>query len=153
MSVIPTIILRHKKENKKKCSLSGLEERKDFLFLTYPKDPILDLSSYILLSMDGDVLQEKDQGKGIFLIDATWRYAKVMEDVVCSKVFVEKRSLPKHFQTAYPRKQTDCPDPSSGLASIEALFVAFCLLKKDPSNLLNQYYWKDLFLEKNKLFF
>jgi pre-rRNA-processing protein TSR3 len=85
------------------------------------------------------------------LIDATWRYAKAMEKVICSQVQVEKRSLPRHFQTAYPRKQTDCPDPASGLASIEALFLAFHLLKKDPSNLLDHYYWKDLFLKKNDL--
>jgi pre-rRNA-processing protein TSR3 len=60
-----------------------------------------------------------------------------------------RRSLPKGFQTAYPRRQLDCPDPSQGLASIEALYIAFFLLGRECDFLLDGYYWKELFLQRN----
>lgn len=144
----PTVILRHKRENLKKCSLRGLEKREDMRFYTYPTDTLPDLSSYVLLGMDAPVLS-KESTKGIFLIDATWRYAEVM-----LKRFKEPypfiiRSLPSSFQTAYPRRQEDCPDPAKGLASIEALYLAYVILGRDPAELLDHYHWKEKFLELN----
>jgi pre-rRNA-processing protein TSR3 len=44
-----TIILRHARENLKKCSLKGLEKRSDFRFFTYPKDLLPEMPDYILL--------------------------------------------------------------------------------------------------------
>jgi pre-rRNA-processing protein TSR3 len=61
-----------------------------------------------------------------------------------------RSSVPSCFETAYPRRQPDCPDPSKGLASIEALYLAYVILGKPPTGLLDNYYWKELFLEKNK---
>lgn len=145
----PTVILRHKRENLKKCSLRGLEERSDMRFYTYPTDSLPDLSTYVLLGMDAPVLSKDECLKGIFLIDATWRYAEVM-----LKRFKEPypfiiRSLPSTFQTAYPRRQEDCPDPTKGLASIEALYLAYVILGRDPTGLLDRYHWKDKFLDLN----
>jgi pre-rRNA-processing protein TSR3 len=147
--MIPTIIWRHRKENIKKCSLRGLEQKKDFLFVTTPKIPSFDHDSYFLLSMDGPVLGESDKDKGILLIDGTWKYAAQMEKKL---PHVIKRRLPPEVQTAYPRKQTLCPDPDTGLASIEALYIAFMILGKDTNELLFDYYWKEPFLRKNKYF-
>ncbi len=146
----PTFILRHRKENLKKCSLHGLEERADFCFFTYPIAELPDLSHYLILSLDGVPLSKEDGNKGIFLLDGTWRYAAKMahahfKDKSCM------RTLPGHFQTAYPRVQKDCPDPLRGLASIEALYIAYSILGRDTTGLLDHYYWKDLFLSKNQL--
>ena len=146
----PTVLLRHKKENLKKCSLRGLESRLDMRFYTYPKDTLPCLSSYILLGIDGPELTPEDKNEGIFLIDATWRYAKVMYDQIKDKQTFIIRSLPSCFETAYPRKQEDCPDPTKGLASIEALYLAYVITGKNPEGLLDHYHWKDAFLEKNK---
>ncbi len=146
---LPTIILRHKKENLKKCSLKGLEKNLNFNFFTYPKDPIPSLSGYILLTLGAKELSYEDHEKALFLIDGTWQYASVMEKSI--KQPFEKRSLPKEFVTAYPRKQTKCPDPNSGLSSIEALYVAFVILRREKDYLFENYYWKDIFLEKNKV--
>lgn len=147
----PTIILRHRKENLKKCSLRGLESRSDFLFLTYPKNPVPSLKGYILLTMDAPPLTKDDHDKGIFLIDGTWKYAEVMFKSLPKPLECEFRSIPDHFRTAYPRYQTECSDPEKGLASVEALYIAFLQTGKDPTGLLDHYYWKEEFLKKNSL--
>ena len=147
----PTIILRHRKENLQKCSLRGLEERMDFRFFTYPQDELPDLSTYVLLTLDAPPLSIEDLDKGLFLIDGTWRYAELMQKQLPEPHLFQKRSLPGNFQTAYPRKQTDCLDPSRGLASIEALFAAYLILGRSTQGLLDQFYWKDQFLSKNQL--
>lgn len=145
-----TIILRHRRENLKKCSLRGLEGRSDFLFFTYP--PIIPPpQNYMLLAMDAPVLSLEDQAKGLFLIDATWRYADKMAKLIkSSEPHCILRSLPGDIRTAYPRRQEDCADPEKGLASIEALYAAYLILGRDPSGLLDSYHWKDLFIQKNK---
>lgn len=144
--MLPTIIWRHRKENLKKCSLRGLEKRADMLFVTYPTPLSFDPDSYILLSMEGPPLSLKDREKGLLLIDGTWKYASIMENQLPK---IEKRSIPQGFITAYPRKQTACPDPEIGLASIEALYIAYHLLGYPFEGLLDNYYWKEDFFRKN----
>lgn len=146
----PTIILRHKKENLKKCSLRNLETRKDLVFLTYPTSTLPNLDKVVLLTLDAPPLTQEDKDHSLFLIDGTWRYAAVMEKYVRSKIDCIPRSLPAHFVTAYPRKQSDCIDPGRGLASVEALFIAHHILGKSTEGLLDFYYWRDLFFEKNQ---
>ncbi len=145
---LPTIIYRHRKENLKKCSLKGLENHPDLNFFTYPIHNPEISDNYLLLDIDGEELSKKDIGSPLFLIDGTWRHAEKMKKRVSH---LKKRSIPKGFITAYPRKQEDCMDPSRGLASVEALYIAHRILYKNDFSLLNYYYWKDLFLEKNHL--
>ncbi len=149
-SFLPTIILRHRRENLKKCSLRGLEGEPGFQFFSYP-DPVLpnDLSGYFLLSMEGKPLSQEDALGGLFILDGTWRYAEKMFDNVSILKTLETRSLPSEFRTAYPRKQEDCAEPERGLASIEAIFVAYQMMGRDVTGLLDLYHWKRQFLEKN----
>lgn len=148
---LPTLILRHRKENLKKCSLRGLEMRGDLNFYTYPNDKINFNSNYILLTLEGEELSLKDQDKGLLLIDGTWSYAKKMGESVEALGPWIKRTLPKSVRTAYPRVQTQCDDPERGLATLEALFVAYTLLNRPTIGLLDNYYWKEPFLLTNKL--
>lgn len=145
----PTVIFRHRKENLKKCSLRGLETRDDFLFFTYPQATLPPLTSYIFLKVGAPPLTKEDQNRGLFLIDGTWNLAKVMEQSL-KESFIE-RSLPPEFRTAYPRCQTGCPDPKTGLASIEALYAAFFILGRPLDGLLDHYYWKDAFFQMNRM--
>lgn len=145
----PTVIWRHRRENLRKCSLRGLEGREDICFYTYPKERLPDLSGYILLAIDAPPLTEEDSGRGLFLLDATWRYAETMMKQVDSASLMEKRSIPSHFRTAYPRRQEDCFDPERGLASVEALYIAYYLMGRDAAGLLEHYHWKERFLEMN----
>lgn len=139
----PTIILRHNRENLRKCSLKGLEKRDDLIFLSYPTSKLPDLTNYIVLTLDGPPLSPADGHLGIFLIDGTWRHAKTMSKILPDGLI--KRSLPAHIKTAYPRRQDDCPDPNRGLASVEALYTAYSILGRETSGLLDHYYWKDQF--------
>jgi pre-rRNA-processing protein TSR3 len=62
---------------------------------------------------------------------------------------LEERSIPKGWRTAYPRRQDDCEDPSTGLASIEAIAIAYLILDRDPTGLFDNYHWKSDFLKIN----
>lgn len=148
LQFLPTIILRHRKENLKKCSLRGLESRPDFLFLTYPTASLPPMDNYVCLTLDdAPLLSPQDQDKGLYLIDATWNYAEKMSRLTPAHVM--PRTLPSHYKTAYPRRQLDCPDPDRGLSSIEALFIAYQILGRDTSGLLDTYHWKEQFLTQN----
>ncbi len=146
---LPTIILRHRRENLKKCSLRGLETRTDMRFFTYPKNFPPILTNYILLDLNGPPLTIGDKHLGLFLVDGTWNRAKTMTASIKEPLIT--RSLPNDIRTAYPRRQPSCDDPERGLASIEALFVAYKILHLDTTGLLDRYYWKESFLKFNNL--
>jgi len=150
----PTIVIRHRKENLKKCSLKGLEDRCDFLFFRYPQQINLPpLDQYILLSLEAEEeLSLDDREMGLLLLDGTWRYAQKMEQQMHFPTNILKRRLPRNLQTAYPRRQQDCSDPNSGMASVEALACAYALMGRPFGELLNHYHWKESFIEKNKAF-
>jgi len=145
-----TVIWRHAKENLKKCSLTGLETREDMRFLTYPKDSFVSIENGCLLSLEGPPLSRNEASCQLILIDATWRRAKKMEAWALAHQNIPKRSIPKGFVTAYPRRQQDCVDPDAGLSSIEALYLAYLILGRNPSGLFASYYWKDVFFERNE---
>ena len=144
-----TVIIRHTRENLKKCSLRGLEKRKDFQFFTYPacKDKMPDLTGYLLLDVEGAPLSEKDGDKGLILLDGTWRLAEKMKHNIPALQGLERRSIPQGYKTAYPRRQDDCPDPEAGLASIECLYIAYLLSGRSTKGLLDDYYWKEQFIQ------
>lgn len=143
-----TIILRHRKENLKKCSLRGLESRPDLRFLIYPwKEPQPDLTSTIVLALDAPPLTMEDRDKPLFLIDGTWRYAETMFRSLQGSFLT--RSLPPIMRTAYPRRQEDCIDPVRGLATVEALYIAYSILGRSTEGLLDHYHWKELFLAQH----
>ncbi|MBU6383639.1 MAG: hypothetical protein KGQ49_04195 [Verrucomicrobia bacterium] len=138
-----TVIVRHRRENLKKCSLRGLEKRDDLRFYTYPIQQLPDLTGAILLKVGAPPLTIEDQERTILLIDGTWRLAAIMEHQLPP---LETRSLPTHFQTAYPRT----PNPEGGLASVEALYIAHRILGRSTEGLLDHYYWKERFLTLNQ---
>jgi pre-rRNA-processing protein TSR3 len=143
-----TIILRHRRENLKKCSLRGLEGRADMRFFTYPTHPLPPMEGYVLLTLGAPELSPADKECGLFLIDGTWRHARTMKEQLHTHCV--ERSLPSGFLTAYPRRQEDCDDPGRGLASVEALYIAYALLGRSTEGLLDHFYWKEQFLNKNR---
>lgn len=146
------IVIRHRKENLRKCSLRGLEDRSDMAFFRYPScvPKLPSFEGSILLDMEGEELSREDNGP-IVVLDATWRYASTMMRHIPQLGQCQRRRIPQGWSTAYPRKQSDCLDPSRGLASIEAIYVAFMVMGRNLEGLLDSYYWKDLFLEKNNI--
>ena len=141
----PTIIVVHRRENRKKCSVEPLRSRDDFVFWTYPDDGPESLDGYVRLGLGGPLLSEADQACGLLVIDGTWRLAERMEKKYAD---VPVRSLPA-WQTAYPRVSKVFDDPTVGLATIEAIFIAHQALGRNTTGLLDQYHWREEFLQKN----
>ena len=152
MGPFDCLIIRHRKENLRKCSLKGLELRENLVWATYPQPSQEhlqgNLSGCIVLDVEGDLLTGKDKGP-LILLDATWRYAAKMRAGLPQLHQLQHRRIPDGWSTAYPRRQTACPDPERGLASIEALFAAFYITGRLTEGLLDSYFWRKEFLEKN----
>ena len=136
--------------------MRGLEQRSDFTFLTYPYKSLPCLNDYILLTLDAPELTIQDASLGLLIVDATWRYAAKMVQSLKSQskenqINFHYRSLPAHYRTAYPRRQNDCPDPTKGLASVEAIYLSYLIFQRDTTGLLDNYYWKNQFLDVNQI--
>jgi len=143
--VPPTVIVVHPRERRSKCSVECLRDRDGFVFCTFPHPVPIDITRYVRLGIGGPILSEADTDRGLLLLDGTWRLAARMEPFY---QHIEVRSLPV-VQTAYPRKSEVYADPSEGLATIEALYAASRLLKRDTTGLLDHYHWREQFLSLN----
>lgn len=143
----PTVIIRHPKENPRKCSILPLKDRPDIVFLKHPVTQRPNLDGYVRLAAEGPELSIADADCGLLLLDGSWRWAEAMtrdfEDI-------PPRSL-LGFRTAYPRVSKRGTDPESGLASVEALFLAYRLLSRPTEGLLDHYRWAEEFLRLNGL--
>lgn len=102
-----------------------------------------------MLDLDAEPLSAADGDRGLFVVDATWRYAARMVKSLGDRPEMVRRSIPGGYRTAYPRCQTDCPDPDRGLASVEAIAVAYRIMGRGGEDILDHYYWKEGFLERN----
>ncbi len=143
----PTVIVRHTKENPRKCSVLPLRGRADLVFLNYPVKERQPLEGYLRLAAAGPELTVADAGRGVLLLDGSWRWAASMTRDFAD---VEPRSL-HGYRTAYPRVSKLGTDPDNGLASVEALFVAYHLLGRPTDGLLAHYHWREEFLRLNGL--
>jgi pre-rRNA-processing protein TSR3 len=143
----PTIIVRHPKENPKKCSILPLKDRADIHIFTYPAAGLPPLDDYVRLAADGPELSAADAEAGVLLLDGSWRWAGKMTG---SFETVPARSL-SGWKTAYPRVSKLGTDPVNGLSSIEALFIAYHLLGRPTAGLLDHYRWAEQFLKSNGL--
>jgi pre-rRNA-processing protein TSR3 len=146
VSYPPTIIVRDSRENKRKCSILPLQGRPDLVFFSHPVTVGLDLKGYVRLAAEGPELSPADAGSGLLLLDGSWRRAALM-----TRAFqdVPPRAL-KAFKTAYPRISKKGTDPSNGLASVEALFLAYHILGRPTEGLLDHFRWAEEFLRLNK---
>jgi pre-rRNA-processing protein TSR3 len=143
----PTVIVRHWRENPRKCSVLPLRGRPDLTFLPYPVKQRPPLEGYLRLAADGPPLTAADAAYGLLLLDGSWRWAAAMTRDFAD---VAPRSL-HGWRTAYPRTSKLGTDPDNGLASVEALFVAYHILGRPTAGLLDHYRWAAEFLSINKL--
>lgn len=164
--MISTLILRHPKERLSKCSLEPLRGRADLAFVKATERVVVDVTGFILLAVDAPVLSLEDavvdaeeaaglretveaQGlvftgqRPLLLLDSTWRLLYQLE--ACLRGVPLRRSLPGGITTAYPRVSKIADDPTTGLASVEALYLARKLLGDDDPSLLQHYHWRENF--------
>lgn len=142
---LPTIIVRHPRENPKKCSILPLRGRSDLQFLTYPLKEKPDLTGYVLLSAEGPPLSAADAASGLVLLDGSWRWARQM---LRDFEHLPTRAL-SGYRTAYPRVSKQGTDPDNGLATVEALYIAHHILGRATDGLLDHFRWKEEFLTAN----
>lgn len=142
----PTVIVVHPKEKRSKCSVEPLRGRPGFAFWNWPKRGTEPLDGYVRLGLGGPELSPLDAGRGLLVLDGTWRLASRMEPDFAD---LPVRSLPPHWQTAYPRVSKLTEDPTAGLATIEAIYAAYVALGRDTAGLLDAYFWKNEFLQIN----
>jgi pre-rRNA-processing protein TSR3 len=146
-AVPPTVIVRHRHENPRKCSILPLRGRPDLVFLDYPVRQRPALEGYVRLAADGPELSAADAACGLLLLDGSWRWAEAM-----TRDFVEIPPRSLHgWRTAYPRVSKRGTDPDNGLASVEALFAAYHVLGRPTGGLLGHYHWAAEFLRINGL--
>jgi pre-rRNA-processing protein TSR3 len=105
------------------------------------------LTGYVRLAAEGPELSLSDVDAGLLLLDGSWRWA---ENMTRDFQDVPPRSL-HGFQTAYPRVSKRGTDPGNGLASVEALFLAYHILGRPTAGLLDHYRWAGDFLNLNGL--
>jgi pre-rRNA-processing protein TSR3 len=115
-------------------------------FLNHPVRERPSFAGYVRLAADGPQLTPADAGCGLLLLDGSWRRADSM-----AKAFLDvpPRSL-RGYRTAYPRVSKLGTDPDNGLASVEALFVAYHILGRPTEGLLDHYRWAEEFLRFNQ---
>ncbi len=145
MTAVATTVIRHPKERISKCSLRFLHDRAEMTFMRGHPDTRFDATGFLLLAVDAPPLSIEDQGRPLLLLDSTWRWLPQLDACVTGEPI--KRSIPGGLRTAYPRVSKVFDDPTGGLASIEALYVARKLLGDDDPELLHGYHWKAEFLE------
>jgi len=141
----PTIIVRHPKERLAKCTVWPLRGREDLVFLSWPIRQALALDNYVRLDPEGPPLSPADRRYGLLILDGSWRWARRMAQ---DFQHVPTRSLPG-YRTAYPRVSKLFRDPEQGLATVEALFLAYRILGRPTDGLLDHYYWREEFLRLN----
>ncbi len=137
------LILRHYKENPRKCSLQPLRYDPRFHFLKFALNRTIDATGFTLLEIDAPLLTPADASRPLLILDSTWRYLPKMRKALTGDF--TPRSLPQ-IPTASPRISKITPDPPRSLASIEALYLALRILNQRDDSLLDSYHWKTTFL-------
>ncbi len=147
VSYPPSVIVRHPKENPRKCSILPLRGRADLVFLTHPVRQRPPLTGYVRLAAEGPELSRADADCGLLILDGSWRWAAAM-----TRGFLDVPPRSLHgYRTAYPRASKLGTDPDNGLATVEALFLAYHILGRPTAGLLDHYHWAEEFLRLNQL--
>lgn len=145
-AVIRTVIIRHPKERLSKCSLQPLREHPALEFYRGTEAFRFEATGYTLLELGAPVLTQADAQRPLLLLDSTWRLLPQLREKLDGEPV--PRSLPPGIPTAYPRISKLSEDPNGGLASVEALYLAWRLMGHDEPGLLAHYYWRDAFLDQ-----
>lgn len=140
------LVLRDPRESVARCSLTPLRGLAGVRFVDYHPDRRLYAAGRILLDPEGELLTAEDAGRDLLLIDCAWRRVERLARTVDG--VLERRRLPA-LHTAYPRRSKTFADPTSGLASVEALYAASVVLGEPRPELLADYRWREEFLARN----
>lgn len=147
----PDIIIWDR-ESRKKCSIYPLRQRSHLSFIhsdrllssNFAPEAVRDC---LFLHVDGPPLTVDDCDRPLLLLDASWKRAERLT-MIPALAQLPKRSLHQVI-TAYPRKSKLYSMPAIGLASVEALYIAYLIQGREDPSLLNYYHWRQQFLHAN----
>ncbi len=145
--LLNALIVVRRRENRVKCTIQPLRGTPGLVFIAYPLRPKPDFSRHLLLAPEAPPLTRADAGRPLLLLDGSWRHAVQMRKALGP---VEARAIPPGWRTAYPRVSKQQTDPAAGLATVEALFAAACILGQRDDALLRFYPFRENFLELNQ---
>lgn len=139
-------------ERPQKCTILPLEGRADFKIYRFERGKLISpLSADLLLHIDGESLDQMDLAgvQSLAFVDCHWRRCSgIIKQIQIPLPRLAK--IPSGFRTAYPRRNKDNNDPSDGLATIEAVFIAAAFCGRRDETLLERYHWRREFLDLNK---
>ena len=149
-------ILVDRTERPKKCSILPLAYRDDFRIVRFDRRrSIAPLTGSLLLHPDGVPLSKSTvdglaSREAIVLcaIDCNWKRLETVIGRIVGSLPARVR-VPDGFQTLYRRRNKQNLDPESGLATIEALFIASAFLGVWDESLLREYAMAAEFLSVN----
>jgi ribosome biogenesis protein Tsr3 len=146
-------VIIHPEETPNKCTIAPLADRFDFNLIRVKGASTLGpLKAQVLLHHEGesllDLAKKLPEVDGIACVDCAWRHLDRLLMRI-EKPLPGMARIPDGFLTAYPRHSRKMTDPSSGLATIEALFVASALLGNWDLSLLSAYHFGQRFIELN----
>ena len=144
--MIDVLIYRDPRESSAKCSLTPLRGKSGVRFVAHSIERRFDVGVRTLLHPDGEPLTRADAGRGLLVVDCSWRRVPQLLSRLDGEL--HPRRLPP-LTTAYPRVSRQFADPERGLASIEALYAALAILGDARPELLAEYRWADQFLAAN----
>lgn len=139
------VILKDYHENEKKCSILPLKGKPEFEFVDFKDFDSHDFSGLTMLHPEGEIVEKLNAGEKLLIVDSNW--TKARRKYTRLEKFKLKKIRIDGFQTAYPWKKNA---PQNTLCSIEALFVARLLAGIYDASIMDNYYYKDKFLELNK---
>ncbi|HYC54351.1 MAG TPA: methyltransferase [Candidatus Binatia bacterium] len=146
-------ILVDRTEKPAKCSILPLAYRADVRIVRFDRRRTLPtLTGSLLLHPDGMPLNEiavtDAETTVLCAIDCNWRR---LAPIIARLDAPQARHvrIPDGFRTAYPRRNKQDLDPASGLATVEALFVAAAFLGVWDETLLDEYPMRGEFLRIN----
>lgn len=140
-------------ETSNKCTILPLKYRSDFHIHQVPSS--FSPQAEILLHPKGLALntfvESKPRIERVAAVDCIWRRLEpILQEIQAPHIQV---SIPDGFVSAYPRVSKKDHDPSGGLATIEALFIAAAFLGHWDLTLLREYFFAEKFLEMNQAVF
>lgn len=150
--LMPLEIIRRADEPKKKCTAMLLADHPTVRLFHFPHLEGFDPEGKWVLAVDGEPLDEAirtapERPRGIVVVDTLWVKApRLLEQLPP----MPHRSLPAGWVTAYPRRSKLRDDPSGGLATNEAAYIARLLSGVDDRSVLDGYYFADRFFAENE---
>lgn len=145
-------------ETPNKCTIAPLAYRDDFNIRKIASQPHLaPLASDYLLHPDGisiAAVPRHSHSYSLAAIDCVWRRLSPILETIEAPL-PTPLAIPPGFVTAYPRRSHPSNsktnvDPASGLATIEAIFIAATLLGHWDPTLLSEYFFGARFVEINR---